>query len=89
MPRTWSGALWIDFEVKIDLNIILLGVQLKHELAGQLHNRRIHTDESYRSTPNSGFECKITPDDIFYVQKHDIVIRTGVSDVNLVSKTLK
>ena len=44
-------------------------------------------DESYRSPPNSGFSCKITPVDIFYVQKHDIVIRSGVSDVNLVCKT--
>ena len=47
----------------------------------------IHTDESYRSSPNSGFSCKITPVGIFYVQKHDILIRSGVSDVNLVCKT--
>ena len=47
----------------------------------------IHTDESYRSSPNSGFSCKITPVDIFYVQKHDILSRSGVSDVNLVCKT--
>ena len=47
----------------------------------------IHTDESYRSSPNSGFSCKITPVGIFYVQKHDILTRSGVSDVNLVCKT--
>ena len=47
----------------------------------------IHTDESYRSSPNSGFSCKITPVGIFYVQKHDILIRSVVSDVNLVCKT--
>ena len=47
----------------------------------------IHTDESYRSSPNSGFSCKITPVGIFYVQKHDIFSRSGVSDVNLVCKT--
>ncbi len=87
MPRTWSGVLWIDFEVKIDLNIILLGLELKPILTGQLHNRMIHTDESYRSSPNSGFSCKITPVGIFYVQKHDILSRSGVSDVNLVCKT--
>ena len=89
MPRTWSEVLWIDFEVKIDLNILVLGLELKTGLAGQSHNRMIHTDESYRSSPNSGFSCKITPVGIFYVQKHDILIRSGVSDVNLVCKTLK
>ena len=47
----------------------------------------IHTDESYRSSPNSGFSCKITPVGIFYVQKHDILIRSVVPDVNLVCKT--
>ena len=47
----------------------------------------IHTDESYRSSPNSGFSCKITRVGIFHVQKHDIVIGSGVSDVNLVRKT--
>ena len=87
MPRTWSGVLQIDFDVKIDLNIILLGLELETGLAGQSHNRMIHTDESYRSSPNSGFSCKITPVGIFYVQKHDILIRSGVSDVNLVCKT--
>ena len=57
------------------------------ELADQLHNRRIHTDESYRSSPHSGFSCKITPTDIFCVQRHDILVRSGFSDVNLVRKT--
>ena len=57
------------------------------ELVGQLHNRRIHTDESYRSSSHSGFSCKITPVGIFYVQKHDILIRSGVSDANLICKT--
>ena len=57
------------------------------ELVGQLHNRRIHTDESYRSSPHSGFSCKITPTDIFCVQRHDILVRSGFSDVNLVCKT--
>ena len=65
----------------------VLGLELKTVLAGQLHNRMIHTDESYRSSPNSGFSCKITPVGIFYVQKHDILIRSGVSDVNFVRKT--
>ena len=57
------------------------------ELVGQLHNRRIHTDESYRSSPHSGFSCKITPTDMFCVQRHDILVRSGFSDVNLVCKT--
>ena len=57
------------------------------ELADQLRNRRIHTDESYRSSPHSGFSCKITPTDIFCVQRHDILVRSGFSDVNLVRKT--
>ena len=87
MPRTWSGVLWIDFEVKIDLNIILQWVGLKLRLVGQLHNRRIHTDESYRSSPRSGFSCKITPTDIFWVQRLDILVRSGFLGVNLVCKT--
>ena len=57
------------------------------ELVGQLHNRRIHTDESYRSSSHSGFSCKITPTDIFCVQRHDILVRSGFSDANLVCKT--
>ena len=47
----------------------------------------IPTDESNRSSPNSGFSCKITPTDIFCVQRHDILVRSGFSDVNLVCKT--
>ena len=75
--------------VAMSVNVSVQRVRLNSLLAGQLHNRRMHMDESYRSPPNSGFSCKITPVDIFYVQKHDIVIRSGVSDVNLVCITPK
>ena len=67
--------IWYAYNM---VNHTVLGLELKTGLAGQSHNRMIHTDESYRSSPNSGFSCKITPVGIFYVQKHDILIRSGV-----------
>ena len=46
-----------------------------------------YTNESYRSTPNSDFLRIITPADIFDLQQQEILIASGVSDVNLVCKT--
>ena len=69
------------------LNIILQGVTLKPELAGQLHSRMIHTNESYRSSPNSGFSCRIISLDKFYLHKHEILLKSGFSDVDFPCKT--
>ena len=69
------------------LNIILLGLQLKPELDDQLHSRMIHTNESYRSSPNSGFSCRIISFDKFYLQKHEILFKSGFSDVYFPCKT--
>ena len=46
-----------------------------------------YTNESYQSTPNSDFLRIITPADIFYLQQHEILITSGVSDVNYLCKT--
>ena len=59
MPRTWSGVLWIDFEVKIDLNIVLQRVELKRELDNQIQYHKTCTNESYRSIPNLDFSPSI------------------------------
>ena len=46
-----------------------------------------YTNESYRSTPNSDFLRIITPVDIFDLQQQEILIASGVSDVNFICKT--
>ena len=82
IPRTWSGVLWIDFEVKIDLNIVLQRVELKRELDSQIQYHKTCTNESYRSIPNLDFSRSITPAGIFYLEQHEILNKSGVSDVN-------
>ena len=82
MPRTWSGVLWIDFEVKIDLNIVLQRVELKRELDSQIQYHKTCTNESYRPIPNLDFSRSITPSGIFYLEQHEILSKSGVSDVN-------
>ena len=60
IPRTWSGVLWIDFEVKIDLNIILQGVVLKLPVTDQLQKDVTNTNRSCWSSPHSILWCKTT-----------------------------
>jgi len=66
---------------------LLQGVELKPGLAGQLQNHMIHTNELYRSPPNSGFWCRITPTDKFYLYRREISIKSGFSDGDFPSKT--
>ena len=47
MPRTWSGVLWIDFEVKIDLNIVLLGYILNQGPSYVWSSRCFKHDEKW------------------------------------------
>ena len=50
-------------------------------------NHMIHTNELYRSPPNSGFWCRITPTDKFYLYRREILIKSGFSDGDFLSKT--
>ena len=51
------------------LSLVLQGVQLKGELAGQSENDTIHTDELYRSSLNLVSSCRGTQVGIFHPQK--------------------
>ena len=53
MSGTWSGVLYIDFEVKNGLIIIIQCVVLKLVVAGQEQLDMVDMNESYRWLPHS------------------------------------
>ena len=82
-----SGASSLKIGLIFIIWPLILGVELKPELAGQLQNHMIDTNESYRSSPNSGFPRRITSTDMFYLYKREILIKSGFSDDGFLCKT--
>ena len=60
-----------------------LGLQLKTKPIDYLQNSMTHTNDSYRSPPNSGFSCRNTQFNMFHSYKRVILIKTGILDEGL------
>ena len=61
-------------------SLLLQGVQLKGELAGQSENDTLHTDELYRSSLNLVSSCRDTQVDMFHSQKMVMLTTIMFSD---------
>ena len=53
MSETWSGVLYIDFEVGNSPTAASQGVVLKLLVAGQIQHGMTDMNETYRRTPHS------------------------------------